>query len=249
MTTWIPTYLQDMLAYIQNPNVYMYGRWNNPASALEGGVDLTSPGGTQVFALGSGTIVGLGYFCHPGGNIPNGSFQNATSDCSNGKPGYGVVTTRVDIPGYGMNDLYYQHIMLNPNLKIGDTVQRGQLLGTVVPGVNEIEMGLNANWGTIWGNSHPAAWATDPRPQIEALMQFGDTPQTGTSNPIDFGNFFKQLGLPNTADIQTFFQRFMIVWFGLTIILIGLLVMFFSSEAGHQTVQKGEQAAEMAAMA
>lgn len=168
-----PAWLQDMAAYIKNPNIYMYGRWNHPPSAMEGGVDLASPGGTPVYALATGPIEGAGNFWHSANLYTPGS----------GNPGYGVITERVNIPGHGLNDLYYQHIQLAPGIQTcyadncnGQVVHQGQLLGWVVPGVNEVEVGLNADWGGVWGVNHPNAWATDPRPAIASLMQNGGGP-------------------------------------------------------------------------
>lgn len=251
MSTWIPAYLQEMAAYIKNRNVWMYGRWNQPAKAMEGGVDLSSSGGTPVFALGSGKIVGLGYFCH------GGPFQNSTPACANGRPGYGVVTIRGNIPGFGVNDLYYQHIKLNPNLKIGDTVQRGQLLGSVVPGVNEVEMGVNAQWGTIWGTNHPGPWATDPRPMILALMNQGAPAQTGNlplNAPVGvtlpnnqtstLGNNLNGFNLGNLFNINpSGLQQFMLAVFGGVIILVGIIVLFLNSDTGKKTTKVAVEAA------
>lgn len=191
MSYWIPTYLKDMAAYIKDPTVYMYGRWNHPPSAMEGGVDLTSPGGTPVYALASGQIIGLGNFWH------SASIYTPNS----GPPGYGVVTTRVDIPGYGQNDLYYQHIQIESGLKVGDTVQRGQKIGTIIASVGELEMGLNADWGGIWGTDHPAPWATDPRPQIKALMALGQPGTVTAGNSQISANSLAAIGQAVLKDV------------------------------------------------
>lgn len=166
-TLWLPTYLQELQAWFTNPNVYMYGRWD-AGTWEEGGVDLSSPGGTPVYALADGPIQGAGYFWHSG-NVyaPN-----------SGPPGYGVVTQRVDVPGYGQQDLYYQHIDINPNIANcqGNCTQylhKGDLIGYIHPGVNMLEMGFNANWGGIWGTNHPGPWANDPRPMLAALLSTG----------------------------------------------------------------------------
>lgn len=250
MSTWIPTFLQDMRTYIQNPLAYMYGRWNHPPppgdpnAPGEGGVDLASPGGTPVYALGGGTIVGLGNFWHGGGSC-----------LYNGGPGCtfagGVVTIRGNIPGYGLNDLYYQHITLNPALKVGQTVQPGQLLGTINPAFGELEMGLNANWGGVWGTNHPAAWANDPRPQILALMNQGQPGQLGNL-PLSFDQsssgsgggkgIFSLLG-QNFGPTPGQLQQFMLVVFAGLLILIGIAIIFFNTNTGKKTVQVGEMAA------
>lgn len=165
---WIPAYLAGMKPYLSDPNVSgMYGMWdapdaadvngpNGPGVPGEGGVDLDSPSGTPVLALASGPIIGIGYW----------------KDAQ-----HGVVTTRVDVPGHGTNDIYYQHITFDSKLKMGQTVKRGQQIG-VIGALNEIEIGFNANWGQPWGENHPAGWVKDPRPLIEALMAQGDPSAT-----------------------------------------------------------------------
>lgn len=161
---WIPAYLAGMKPYLNNPNVSgMYGMWdapdaadvngpNGPGVPGEGGVDLDSPQGTPVYALADGPIIGIGYW----------------KDQQ-----HGVVTTRINVPGHGSNDIYYQHIIFDPKLKSGQMVKRGQQIGTIGT-LGEIEIGFNANWGQPWGINHPAGWVLDPRPYLEALMAQGD---------------------------------------------------------------------------
>jgi hypothetical protein len=180
-----------MAAWIKDPTIPMYGRWNHAADN-EGGVDLASPGGTPVYALADGEIIGAGNFWH---NPPN-VLQNL-----GGNPGYGVLTTRVNVPGYGTQDLYYQHIDLAPNIAqcpngCGQHVAKGQLIGYVHPGVNEVEMGFNANWGPPWqpnGAAHPGPWATDPRPMLAALMNGSGATSTTSTGP--------SLNIPGIGDI------------------------------------------------
>ncbi len=165
---WTPAYLKDIAAWIKNPNTPMYGRWNHAAEA-EGGVDLTSPQGTPVYALADGPLIGAGTF----GKVGGFSYNESSS--------FGVVTQRITVPGYGLNDIYYQHINIDKSIKFcqnpsgscnGQMITRGQLIGTT-GGFGEVEVGFNASWGGIWGTSHPAAWVTDPRPMIAALMNLG----------------------------------------------------------------------------
>jgi len=220
----------------------MYGRWAVPSANMEGGVDLASPGGTPVYALATGPIMGVGNFWHGGGSC----LYQGGAGCT---PGYGVVTTRVDVPGYGLQDLYYQHINLSPGLAVGQIVQQGQQIGTINSAVGELEMGFNANWGGVWGTNHPAPWATDPRPMLQALM-------TGNPQPVGAGGtvlgglggvgsgILGSIGnLPSSASITTFLQQFGLIFFGGLVVLIGVLVLFFSSDAGKETAKVGETAA------
>lgn len=168
MSAYVPSYLQGMQAYLSNHNVSgMYGMWNSPTPGDvngplgpgvpgEGGVDLDSPVGTPVYALGGGTVIAQGYW-------------NDT--------GHGVVTIRTNVPGYGLNDMYYQHIIIDPSIQTGQSIQPKQQIGTVGQ-YGETEIGFNANWGGVWGTNHPAGWVNDPRPLIEALMLNIDNPGT-----------------------------------------------------------------------
>lgn len=170
MTAWIPTYLKDMAAYLNGDTSGMYGMWDSSTPGLtttgkvqpgEGGVDLTAPTGTPVYALATGPVVGAGYW---------------------NNEEHGVVTQEVNVPGVGPQRLYYQHIYLDPSIQqctgsaCSQVIQRGQKIGTV-GGYGETEMGFNSKWGGIWGENNPGTWVRDPRPWLAALM-------TGTPPPI-----------------------------------------------------------------
>lgn len=143
-------------------------------AANEGGMDLPSPSGTKVYALGSGVVVGAGYFWH-----------------ADGSAGYGVVTIRTNMPDGSFADIYYQHIALSPaiilcNQKGGQLyggvvgpapsnqlISAGQFLGTVTA-QGEVEVGINATLGGVWGDSpHPGPWLDDPEDSIRSLMNNG----------------------------------------------------------------------------
>lgn len=149
--------------------------------ANEGGVDIPLPGGTPIYALATGPLEGLGNFWHS---------QNLYTPGS-GNPGYGVLTERVNVPGLGPSDVYYQHIDLAPGLQTcyagncgGQVVRQGQLIGYSRANVGEVEMGINANWGGVWGPSpHPGSWVTDPRGPLKALAGAG--PSSTVSTGID----------------------------------------------------------------
>lgn len=151
----------------------------NAKNAMEGGMDLPSPAGTAVHSLGDGNVIGAGYFWHPAGN-----------------PGYGVVTVRTKMPDGSVADVYYQHIQIAQNIVLCNqyggqiyggvvgpkptfqTIQKGQLLGTNI--VGEVEVGVNADWSGVWGDSpHPGPWLDDPEDTIRSLMSYGGgTPGT-----------------------------------------------------------------------
>lgn len=210
---WIPDYMQAMAAYLQNPNVSgMYGMWDSPIPGYkgyvpgEGGVDLGAPIGTPVYALADGPIIGAGYW---------------------NDQGHGVVTTRIDVPGHGTQDLYYQHITLDPSITQcagstcpGQTVTRGEQIGTVGP-YAETEMGFNANWGGIWGTNHPAPWAVDPRPMLAVLLN-GQAP-TGQPTTPETGGTSNAVGTNNLPDWAIKVGLFV---FALTLFLLGIWLLF-----------------------
>lgn len=159
---WIPTFLQNLATA-------NYGMWNSPTPGLhpngaitpgEGGVDVGTPNGTPVYAIADGPVIASGCW-------------NDSAHC--------VVTTRVNVPGSGAQDLYYQHIQIDPSIKTGSQVKRGQKIGVVGP-YNEIELGFNSGWGGIWGANHPGPWIRDPRPWLNAILGGnGDAPTTTAS--------------------------------------------------------------------
>jgi len=230
VSTWLPAYMNALGAWFTNPSVYMYGRWDNPPSKAEGGVDMGSPGGTPVYALETGEIVGAGTFWHSANlYTPN-----------SGNPGYDVVTERVNVPGYGPEDLYYQHIAMNPNIQTdytgtpdGQIVHKGDLIGTIRPNVGMLEMGFNANWGGIWGASHPGPWATDPRPMLKALLQegppasLGGQPTVGTlAYTTGSTNAFDPTGIGAIwSSIQANLQRGMFGALGVGFVVLGAVVL------------------------
>lgn len=231
MTTpsYLPQWMRDLAAWFANPNVYMYGRWDQPASKMEGGVDLTSPGGTPVYALESGYLQGAGNFWHSANLYTPGS----------GNPGYGVVTIRENVPGYGLQDQYYQHINLNPTIPTcyaGNCnnvfIPKGTLLGWVNPAVGEVETGFNADWGGVWGVNHPAAWVTDPRPLLAALL--------GEPAPSSVGSISSVDANTGTAQPEQSFQKAVLLLLGLGLLLAGIFVLF------HKQIVS---AAKMAVMA
>lgn len=161
-----------------------WGRWMPGApAALEGGVDVPEPAGTPIYALGTGTLTGAGYFYHGG---PYFSQQETGAGAN---PGYGVVTE--DVPGTGQ--VYYQHIDLAPGIPFcqsgncqGYQVQAGQLLGYSRANPGEVEVGINSTWGGIWGtNQNPYLWQSDPRTALTALArQNSSVSGNGGGNPI-----------------------------------------------------------------
>jgi len=174
-------------------------------AAFEGGMDLTSPNGTKVYALSDGEVRGAGYFVHPNGN-----------------DGHGVVTVRTSFPDGSVGDVYYQHIQISPNIILcgqtggqlyagvvgppptGQRIQRGQFIGTVVVGL--VEVGINAEWGGIWGTNHPGPWIDDPEDLIRSLMdQGGGTPpRVPLTTGVDFlDNAIREMHTKQHTGLET----------------------------------------------
>src|SRR6185312_2831502 len=117
-----------LISTIDDPN--NWGRWLAGAPAAnEGGVDLTEPHGTPIYALGTGPLEGWGTFTH-----------------ADGSPGYGVLTEQTNVPGLGKANVYYQHINLLPVFQAcqngnchGQMVNRGQLIGYTRPDMYGLE--------------------------------------------------------------------------------------------------------------
>lgn len=237
MAVWLPPFLHQLGDWFTNPSVYMYGRWNAPAGANEGGVDLGSSGGTPVYALADGPIIGAGNFWHSPDVYAPGS----------GPPGYGVVTQRVNVPGYGQQDLYYQHIDMAPGIQTcysnqcGQMLHKGDLIGTVHPGVNEVEMGFNANWGGVWGVNHPGPWATDPRPMLAALLGAGPPAQLGTQVLAGFtstGGLLDFTWLTGSAFWQWVSDPMRLFKLTTGMMLIGVAILLMVSPEAVSTAKK-----------
>lgn len=166
-------------------NVGAATRWrSNSGDPFEGGVDVPMPGGTPIYALASGPLKGYGYFYHGGPYFTSQEYGAGSN------PGYGVVSEQVNVPGLGLEDLYYQHIDLANNFQFcasgncgNQMVKAGQLLGYSRGNVGEVEVGLGANtgWGGIWGNSSdPGQWIGDPRSAISAVAGAGPSITPGS---------------------------------------------------------------------
>lgn len=239
LPTWQPSYLKDLLAWIANPSISMYGMWDSPTPGLhldgtvtpgEGGVDLDAKTGTPVYALATGPIVGAGYW-----NDAN----------------HGVITQRVNVPGAGVQDIYYQHITLAPNIahcssvgSCSQTITRGQQIGTV-GSYGETEIGFNANWGTIWGSSHPSGstWIRDPRPWIAALLSGSAPPVTSTGGAS--GTDTSTSGADWTTQLQGYGVKIGLFALALVLVLFGAYVMFKpqADKAIHKSMGIAEKAA------
>lgn len=231
-----------MGSWISNPSTSMYGRWDS-TDPFEGGVDLPSPAGTPVYALADGPLVGAGYFWHSSNlYTPN-----------SGPPGNAVVSQRIQVPGYGSQDIYYQHIQLAPginscyaNICSNQNIQKGQLLGYIMQDPGEVEIGFNPNWGGVWGVNHPGPWVTDPRPLIYALMQTGDPGNPaaiawqGTTNPDGTTTVANA-----TPVVASFGEKVGLFVVALVLVLFGLYILF--QKEFNSTVSKTGKALKKAA--
>jgi hypothetical protein len=174
----------------------------------EGGVDVPLPNRTPIYALATGPLRGAGYFYH------GGPYFSSQETGAGGSPGYGVVSEQINVPGLGLEDLYYQHIDIAPGINFcqsgncgGQIVQKGQLIGwsksqlavfgsgsATGPAEAEIGLGANTKWGGIWGApSDPGSWVSDPRQALVNVAGAGGPVTAGPTNPVDC-SFCNQLG-------------------------------------------------------
>lgn len=160
----------------------------------EGGVDWTpTKPGTPITALGPGQVVGAGYFCRN----PNNFCASDYRTCGGQAQGYGVVTIRTMNKDGTQTDIYYQHIILDPSIKMscsgkptGQFINQGQIIGYSNPSFN-IEVGVNVPWGGIWGDNHPGPHI-DPIPYLHDLILTG----AGSFDPNSLG-----FGTTNTSTV------------------------------------------------
>ena len=176
-------WLQDMVTWIQSGGTkLMYdiqGHGGPYNAAGEGGVDLTSKPGTPVFALASGPVMGTDRLETGGARIG------------------GVLSQRINVPGAGLQDIYYQHLDLLPQFKqcawgtCGEYVSSGQQIGTTSY-IGETEVGFNPDWGSGWGTrlQHPAPWSNNPESLISSLMGAGPAGPTDCQCPAGSVNVF-----------------------------------------------------------
>jgi hypothetical protein len=207
----------DWLAYLNylppNQSCDVIWRRSCPGAkaAKEGGMDLSSPAGTPVYALGAGQVIGAGYFWF-----------------TDGSPAGGVVTVRTAMPDGTFNDIYYQHIKISGNVQLcnqqGGQLYNGvvgpsptyqnmnvnQLVGWTYPldgahGNPHVEVGANATgWLGIWGDDpHPGPWYDDPEPMTRELMANGG----GKGSNLDTGNVTVNNAVNNAQSaVQTLSQ-------------------------------------------
>lgn len=210
--------------------------WNSPTPGLwpngavtpgEGGVDISTPIGTPVYALANGPVIASGYWR-----------DNA----------HGVVTQRVSVPGAGQQDLYYQHIQIAPGITPGQNLTRGQLIGHIGP-FNEIEMGFNAAWGGVWGSNHPGPWVRDPRPWLQAILNgSGSAPPTSATtttaaqapgaNPLDPMSIFTAWWTSAAAPRLVIWGEYIAVF----LLAVVLIIIGFVLLGGQQAINTARKA-------
>jgi murein DD-endopeptidase MepM/ murein hydrolase activator NlpD len=246
-----PAWLKDMVAWIQSGGTMQM--WDkaahNPganAGPGEGGVDITAPPGTPVYALGTGPLLSASYFSDVGLNHPGA-----------------VLSQQVNVPGVGPENIYYQHIDLLPGFQkcLGGNcgnriIQAGQQIGTV-GSVGETEVGFNAGaaWGSLYGPSNPPGpWIDKPESWIAALMNQSGSPitdstsTTGSGAPI-IGPLIDWLQQTLGPTLDWFSNPTRIIKLVVGVLLVGVALFMLVAPEGEKVVKEVEPIAEAAAMA
>lgn len=250
-TTWTnpgaPAWLADIVDWIKRgmPGGFGSGLYDintagdtgviggGVAARGEGGVDLGAAPGTPIYALASGPIMAVDLLEQGGSRIGS------------------VISQRVNVPGFGVQDIYYQHLNADTSQFKqcswgncgGAYASKGQLLGWT-SSIGETEIGFNSTWGNAWGTAdvHPASWSTKPEQMIAALMGAGGN----TAFP---GNVDLTVGQTQTSPTQCapwdvpclmselvssdIFQRANILALGIVLALIAVILLFIGQGAKH----------------
>lgn len=232
---------------------YMYPVINNYGSPDPYGgfpkpdINVAAPSGTPITALMSGTVSGI--------NSPNG-----------GVPAWGnVITIRLDNPINPVaTHIAYLHLAsLAPGISIGQHVDTGTIIGysggtnpgpglqQASPGValyNGDYYGYGPSWNQYLGSSqlNPTQfWSEVMNGTINSgTNSTNSTPGYNTGfNVFDLSGLISAINnLPNTiiAEIVSneYFQRGAILFIGILIILIAILIIFFSNPGNRQLVME-----------
>lgn len=205
---------------------------------------------------------------NPSDNVINWVINWTAAEGSNvgGQGAYNLLNTEQHMPGstnfnsVGVQSFTSYDQGIQANDKVIENGLYPDLLGALRSN-NESALGFGgmptagvmANLNTWCGNCGYGGWFAHQPPSPDWLLQQfqGSASSSSSSSGSVPGpsDLLSLIGLPKASDVKTFVERFMIVWFGLLIIMIGVLAVFFSSKAGKQTIQTGEQAATTAAMA
>jgi hypothetical protein len=193
----IPQYVQSLMNSAPGS---IQRRYPADWSDGEGGIDFGAPTGTPVIALADGVLAGAGYFCNASGSF---FLQSDSGACD-----HGVVTTRVTNQDGTQTDLYYQHIILNPGVRLcangisscgGQVIKKGDVIG-YISDFGMLEMGVNVGnppnkeapypngWGGIWGADPAPGPHVDPERYLRALISGQNT--TGTLSGTGIGGSF-----------------------------------------------------------
>jgi hypothetical protein len=200
-----------------------------------------------VYALGTGPLLSASYFSDVGLNHPGA-----------------VLSQQVNVPGVGLENIYYQHIDLLPGFQkcLGGNcdnriIQAGQQIGTV-GSVGETEVGFNAGaaWGPLYGPSNiPGPWIDKPENWIAALMNqsststgLDSTSTTGSGAPI-IGPLIDWLNTTLGPTLDWFSNPTRILKLVVGVLLVGVALFMLVAPEGEKVVKDIAPIAETAALA
>lgn len=221
-----------MTNWLQYPVINNFGVYPDPEGAYpKPDINIMAPAGTAFDAPASGTVTGL----------------DRTSS-------YGqVITIQFDSPP-NSTALYYAFNHLSSiagGLSIGSHVNSGDILG--YGGGGQSTSGADPGFafsaspvygqGLGWAQNVVGTWINpllDPTSFLSQIQTSGvSTSQSssGLSNPI---NLYSFLGLPSQQQLVSYTEQLGLIIVGGLVVLVGVLVLFLSTDAGKKALQSGE---------
>lgn len=229
------------LQWWQYPLINDYGQPDRYGGFPKPDMNIDVPAGVPITALLSGVVSGI--------NSPGG-----------GAPEWGnVITIKLDNPynSLATHEAYLHLASIAPGLKVGDKISAGQIVG-YSGGINPGPGLQSASVGFAWYNGDYYGFGPEwskylGSSQLDPTKIFNDLQsgsfKIGTTNPVNplpVSDILSAIGLPSPDDVKNFFEQFGLVVFGMILLLVGVIVVFFSSDAGKESANKAAQVAVMA---
>lgn len=227
------------LPWFMNGLINNYGMPDPYGGFPKPDMNVDVPAGDPITALFSGVVSGI-------------------NDPSGGVPSWGnVITIKMDNPynSVATHTAYLHLASIAPGLKVGDRISAGQIVGysggtNPGPGLQNASVGFAFYNGDYYGFG-PTWTKYNGSPLLDPTKLFNDLQSgnfvVGTSyqntNPIPVQDLLNALGLPTPDDVKNFFEQFGLIVFGFLLLIVGIMVVFFSSDTGKKTTEVAAEAA------